>query len=188
MIVHSSIEKEFIKLLKLSFESKNTGNPLSPDIYIGPLARKDLRDNLHRQVTQSIELGAEVILGCQIPECKGYFYPPSILRNVSRNMPAYNEELFGPGASISTFNTEEEAINIANDHVYGLGGAVFTKDIEKGEYIARELINSGSVQVNDFVRSDPRLPFGGTKQSGFGRELSAFGIREFVNIKTVCVR
>jgi succinate-semialdehyde dehydrogenase/glutarate-semialdehyde dehydrogenase len=103
-------------------------------------------------------------------------------------MPAFDEEIFGPVASIITFETEEEAIMLANEHIYGLGAAIFSANVEKAENIGLNLINTGTVQINDFVRSDPRLPFGGVKQSGFGRELAVFGIREFVNVKTVCVK
>jgi succinate-semialdehyde dehydrogenase/glutarate-semialdehyde dehydrogenase len=152
------------------------------------MARKDLQESLHSQVLQSIQLGATPVLGCELPVGLGYFYPVSVLTNVKPGMPCFDEETFGPVASIISYKTEDEAIELANNHIYGLGAAVFTQDIEKGEFIAKNLIQSGTVQVNDFVRSDSRLPFGGIKQSGYGRELSDWGIREFVNVKTVSVR
>lgn len=129
--------------------------------------------------------GAQLLLGGQIPPGKGAFYPPTILANVKPGMPAFDDELFGPVAAIISAKDEKEAIQLANNSVFGLGAAVFTADIARGEKIAAEKLEAGSCFVNDFVKSDPRLPFGGIKQSGYGRELSDFGIREFVNIKTV---
>jgi succinate-semialdehyde dehydrogenase/glutarate-semialdehyde dehydrogenase len=147
-----------------------------------------LRDELHQQVLTSVAMGAEIILGGEIPHRKGAFYPPTILENVKPGMPAYDEELFGPVAAVIRVKDEKEAIKIANDTVFGLGAAVFTKNLEKGEYIAQFQLDAGCCVVNDFVKSDPRLPFGGIKDSGFGRELSVHGIKEFVNTKTVVVK
>ena len=132
-----------------------------------------------------MKYGAKVITGGKIPEGKGTYYPPTVLVNIQPGMPAYKEELFGPVASLIKAKDEDDALRIANDTVFGLGAAIFTKDIEKGERIAREGLNAGNCFVNDMVKSDPRLPFGGVKESGFGRELSELGIKEFVNIKTV---
>jgi succinate-semialdehyde dehydrogenase/glutarate-semialdehyde dehydrogenase len=133
-------------------------------------------------------MGAICLLGGEIPEGNNAFYPPTILTNVKKNMPAFDEELFGPVAAIISAENEEEAINLANDTVFGLGSAVFTRNIERGVEIAAKLLEAGSCFVNSFVRSDPRLPFGGIKQSGYGRELSHYGIKEFVNIKTVYIK
>jgi len=152
------------------------------------MARTDLRDDLHHQVQGSIKKGATLLLGGEVPKGKGAFYPPTVLTNVSKGMPAYDEELFGPVAAIIPAKDEQEAIAIANDSVFGLGAAVFTSDAAKGERIAAEELEAGACFVNAFVKSDPRLPFGGIKESGYGRELSHFGIREFVNIKTVYVK
>jgi len=154
---------------------------------VGPQARVDLRDELHDQVRQSIDKGARCLVGGEIPDGEGAFYPPTVLSGVTKGMPAYDEELFGPVAAIISARDEEEAIKLANDSNFGLGAAVFTADTARGERIAAEELEAGACFVNSFVKSDPRLPFGGIKESGYGRELSHFGIREFVNIKTVFV-
>ena len=164
------------------------GDPLLEETGVGPQARRDLRDDLHGQVKESIEKGAKCLLGGYIPEGKGAFYPPTVLSDVKKGMRAYDEELFGPVGAIIGVKNEEEAIKVANDTVFGLGGAIFTKDVNRGEQLAAEEIESGSCFVNTFVRSDPRLPFGGIKESGYGRELSHYGIKEFLNIKTVYVK
>ncbi|MES2766191.1 MAG: NAD-dependent succinate-semialdehyde dehydrogenase [Bacteroidota bacterium] len=187
-IVVEEVFDEFEKLFVAEMESRSFGDPLDEKNALGPLARHDLRDELHEQVLKSIKLGAEAVIGGRKPIDAGAYYPPTVLKNVVKGMPAYDEELFGPVASMIRAKDEADAIRIANDSVYGLGGAVFTQDLERGERIAREEIQSGGCFVNDFLASDPRLPFGGIKQSGYGRELSVFGIREFVNIKTVCVK
>jgi succinate-semialdehyde dehydrogenase/glutarate-semialdehyde dehydrogenase len=187
-IVVKAIEKDFIRLFKQKMENKLMGNPMNKKTDLGPQARTDLRDELHEQVKKSIDKGAKCILGGEIPKGKGAFYPATILTNVKKGMPAYDDELFGPVASIITVKDENEAIKVANDSVFGLGSAVFTKDIKSGEKIAKKQLQAGSAFVNEFVKSDPRLPFGGINQSGFGRELSSFGIHEFVNIKTVYIK
>ena len=166
--------------------SKHVGDPLDERTEIGPLARRDLRDGLHRQVVGSVERGAKLRLGGVVPAGPGAFYPPTVLTDVGPGMPAYDEELFGPVAAILRARDEADAIRIANDSRYGLGAAVFTDDLERATWVAREL-EAGSVFVNAQVASDPRLPFGGIKASGYGRELGAYGIREFVNAKTVLV-
>jgi len=182
--VYDKFENLFLERMK----KKKMGDPLKEENDLGPQASKSLRDELHKQVLKSIEAGAKLLLGGKIPEMPGAYYPPTVLANVSKGMPAYNEELFGPVAALIKAKNEEEAIRIANDSIFGLGAAVFTSDKERGEKIAKEKIEAGSCFVNSFVKSDPRLPFGGIKESGYGRELSVFGIKEFVNIKTVCVR
>ena len=164
------------------------GDPLADTTEVGPQARLDLRQDLHRQVTQSIKKGARLLLGGKVPEGKGFFYPPTVLTEVTKGMAAYDEELFGPVGAIIPVKDEQEAIQVANETSFGLGAAVFTRDVARGEKIAAEKLEAGCCFVNDFVRSDPRLPFGGVKESGYGRELSHYGIREFVNIKTVVVK
>ena len=187
-IVVESIYEEFVKRFIDLANAKIMGDPQNEKTYIGPQSRKELRDELHLQVLKSAELGAKLLLGGVIPEGPGAFYPATVLTDVKKGMPAYNEELFGPVAAIIKVKNEEEAIKVANDTVFGLGGAVFTKDSARGELIAKEKIQAGSCFVNDYVKSDPRLPFGGIKESGYGRELAPFGIKEFVNIKTVVVK
>lgn len=189
-ILVKKIEKEFIRLFKEKMEAKITGDPFDPQTELGPMARIDLRDELHQQVLDNIVAGAKCILGGKIPQHKGShaFYTPTILSGIKKGMPAYEEEIFGPVALMISAKDENEAIKIANDSPFGLGAAVFTANVAHGEEIAAKHLNAGSCFVNSLVKSDPRLPFGGINQSGYGRELSAFGIREFVNIKTVYVR
>ena len=186
-IVHESVVDEFTEKLATSMEAYTVGDPLDPSTMVGPMARVDLRDELHDQVRRSTELGAVIVIGGKIPPGPGAFYPATVLSNVKPNMPVYSEETFGPVASIITVGSEEEAIEVANNSVFGLGAAVFTRDIARGERIARDRLEAGSCFVNAFVASDPRLPFGGVKESGYGRELSHMGMREFVNAKTVVV-
>jgi len=187
IIVDSVYETFKVEFLRFTSEAK-FGDPLDPQTAIGPLARTDLRDELHQQVVKSVEMGATILLGGYIPEGEAPFYPPTVLENAVPGMPAYHEELFGPVAVLFRANSEEEAIRIANDTVFGLGAGVFTSNIEKGKGLAEKGLEAGCVFVNDFVKSDPRLPFGGIKESGYGRELSVVGIREFLNIKTVVVK
>jgi succinate-semialdehyde dehydrogenase/glutarate-semialdehyde dehydrogenase len=182
--VYDQFKDEFVCLMGRA----RFGDPLDPNTSIGPLARTDLRNELHQQVEKSREMDATVLLGGSIPAGNAPFYPPTVLENVAPGMPAYHEELFGPVAVLFRVNSEEEAIRIANDTVFGLGAGVYTSDIEKGKLLAEKSLEAGCVFVNDFVKSDSRLPFGGIKESGYGRELSAIGIREFVNVKTVVVK
>jgi succinate-semialdehyde dehydrogenase/glutarate-semialdehyde dehydrogenase len=186
-IVVKSVQKKFTGLFLNKMKLKKMGDPLNAATDIGPQARADLRNELHEQVKRSIKKGAKCILGGEIPKGKSAYYPATILTKVKPGMPAYNEELFGPVAAIIVAKDEVDAIRIANDSSFGLGAAVFTKDKERGEKIAATQLQSGSCFVNAMVKSDPRLPFGGIKQSGYGRELGLFGIHEFVNIKTVYV-
>lgn len=186
IVVESKFET-FQDLFIEEMKKATMGDPLDEKNTMGPLARLDLRDALHNQVTKSLELGAQCLLGGTIPEGPGAFYPPTVLTNVRKGMPAYEEELFGPVATLIKAKNEEEALFIANDTSFGLGAAVFTQDIAKGERIALKGLDAGSCFVNAFVKSDPRLPFGGIKESGYGRELSSLGIKEFVNCKTVYV-
>lgn len=186
-IVIDKVKEEFEKLFVEAMANYVMGDPLNEQTQVGPQARRDLQLDLHRQVTQSLEKGAKLLLGGFIPEGKGYFYPPTVLTDVKPGMAAFDEETFGPVAAISSAKTLDEAVELANMTEFGLGAAVFTENLEKGLNIARNFIEAGNCFVNTFVRSDPRLPFGGIKESGYGRELSIFGIREFVNIKTVCI-
>jgi succinate-semialdehyde dehydrogenase/glutarate-semialdehyde dehydrogenase len=182
--IYDAFKDEFVRLMS----EARWGDPQKEMITMGPLARTDLRDALHRQVDESRTMGATVLLGGVIPQRKGAFYPPTVLENVVPGMPAYHEELFGPVAVLYRFHTEDEAVEIANSSVFGLGAAVFTADSTHGKQLAEKGLEAGCVFVNDYVKSDPRLPFGGIKESGYGRELSVAGIREFVNIKTVVVK
>ncbi len=186
-IVVNDIKNEFEKLFVKKMSEAKMGDPMKEDTDVGPQARFDLRDNLHKQVEKSITEGAKCLLGGKIPNMPGAYYPPTVLSNVKPGMPAYDEELFGPVAAIIAAEGEDEAVAIANDTIYGLGAAVFTQDLQRGERIAANKLIAGSCFVNNLVKSDPRLPFGGVKESGYGRELSEFGIREFVNIKTVVI-
>ncbi|MEM6700425.1 MAG: aldehyde dehydrogenase family protein, partial [Bacteroidota bacterium] len=169
-------------------QAAKMGNPMKDENDLGPMARADLRDGLHQQVEQSIAKGATLHLGGKIPNQKGFYYPATILTNVQKGMPAFDEELFGPVAAVVKAKDEAVAIQLANDSKFGLGAAIFTNDIEKGERIAKAQLEAGCCFVNAFVKSDPRLPFGGIKTSGYGRELSHYGIKEFVNVKTVWVK
>jgi succinate-semialdehyde dehydrogenase/glutarate-semialdehyde dehydrogenase len=182
-----SVGKRFEDMLVAQMEQKKMGNPLEESTAIGPQARGELRDDLHRQVMQSIEKGARCLLGGRMPSGDGAFYPATVLSGVRKGMPAYDEETFGPVAAVITVKDEADAIRTANDTTFGLGAAVFTGDVLRGERIAADELEAGNCFVNAFVKSDPRLPFGGIKQSGYGRELSQYGIKEFVNIKTVYV-
>jgi succinate-semialdehyde dehydrogenase/glutarate-semialdehyde dehydrogenase len=173
----------YVALMK----SKKVGDPLLEETEVGPMARHDLRDELHQQVLASIKHGARLLLGGEVPAGSGAYYPPTVLADVRPGMPAYDDELFGPVAAIIRASNEPDAVRIANDSVFGLGAAVFTRDVKRGERVAREL-EAGSTFVNALVASDPRLPFGGIKQSGYGRELGSYGIREFVNVKTVYIK
>jgi succinate-semialdehyde dehydrogenase/glutarate-semialdehyde dehydrogenase len=186
-IVIDSIYEEFVDRLARAMASRKLGDPLAEDTDIGPQARHDLRDDLHRQVVASIAAGAELVLGGDMPEGPGAFYPATVLGRVTSGMPVYHEEAFGPVAAVISAPDEDAAIAIANDSDFGLGAAVFTTDVARGEQIAAYRLEAGCCFVNSPVASDPRLPFGGIKRSGYGRELADLGIREFVNAKTVVV-
>jgi succinate-semialdehyde dehydrogenase/glutarate-semialdehyde dehydrogenase len=187
-IVLEALRDQFEARFVAQMRAARMGDPLAEETTLGPLARHDLRHDLHQQVQESIAKGARCLLGGELPEGKGAFYPPTVLTNVRQGMPAYDEEMFGPVAAIITVRDEAEAIRVANDSSFGLGAAVFTRDLAKGERIAAQELEAGCCFVNALVKSDPRLPFGGVKASGYGRELSHYGIKEFVNIKTVYVQ
>ena len=179
---------EFINKVEQKINSMKMGDPINSDIDIGPMVNNDARDELHKQVLMSIEKGAKLISGGRVPDFDGSFYPPTLLVNVEPGMVAFDDELFGPVAVIVSAKDQAHAIELANKTNYGLGSAIFTTDLDEGERIATDELEAGSCFVNDFVKSDPRLPFGGIKESGYGRELSEFGIHEFVNIKSVVIR
>lgn len=183
-IVLESIRERFEELLVERMAAYCMGDPTEEETQIGPQARHDLRDELHDQVLRSVKAGARLLLGGEVPASAGAFYPPTVLTGVLEGTPAYDEEMFGPVASVISVNDEAEAIEVANDTVFGLGAAVYSSDQAQAERVAAR-IEAGSCFINGFVRSDPRLPFGGIKESGYGRELSGYGIREFVNIKTI---
>jgi succinate-semialdehyde dehydrogenase/glutarate-semialdehyde dehydrogenase len=181
--VREAFERGFVERMARAI----VGDPMDEGTDVGPQARADLRDDLHRQVEATIALGARCLLGGEVPDREGAWYPPTVLTDVKPASPGYEEELFGPVASIIPVADEAEAIQVANDTSFGLGAAVFTRNVERGRRIAAEELEAGACFVNGLVKSDPRLPFGGIKESGYGRELSAFGIREFVNVKSVWV-
>jgi succinate-semialdehyde dehydrogenase/glutarate-semialdehyde dehydrogenase len=181
--VRDLFEKRFVKLMG----EARVGNPLDEHTEVGPMARMDLRDTLHRQVEQSVAQGARILLGGALPAGPGAFYPNTVLTDVRRGMPAFDEEVFGNVAAVVPVADEKEAIAAANDTVYGLGSCIITRDLARGERIAAEMMDSGMAYVNRVLYEDPRLPFGGIKESGYGRELSAYGIKEFVNVKTIFV-
>ncbi len=164
---------------------KKMGDPLQPDTDIGPMARQDLRDGLHKQVQASVAHGAKVMLGAEVPAGKGFFYPPSVLTHVTPGMEAFDEELFGPVAAIIEAPTDRDALKMANMSRYGLGGAIFSRDMDRAKTLAIDEFEAGMIFINDFVRSDATVPFGGMKDSGIGRELGREGCFEFVNIKTI---
>jgi len=186
-VVVESVAQDFVQRLKRAVEGLRMGDPMNEATTLGPLARHDLRDALHQQVLESIARGAVAVTGCAPEGGPGAFYQASILDRVRPGMPAYEEELFGPVAAIIRAKDEADALRIANDSRFGLGGSVWTADVARGERMARQL-QCGVVFVNGMVKSDPRLPFGGVKHSGYGRELAVYGIREFVNVKTVWIR
>jgi acyl-CoA reductase-like NAD-dependent aldehyde dehydrogenase len=185
-IVAEAVASDFERRFAEAVRALRVGDPLDPATQIGPLARWDLRDTLERQVKESVAMGARVVVGGKRRPGKGYFFEPTVLADVTEEMPVFSEETFGPVAAILRVRDAEEAVRVANDTPYGLGASLWTRDAAFGEQLARR-IEAGSVFVNGMVSSDPRLPFGGVKRSGFGRELSVFGIREFVNIQTIWI-
>jgi len=181
--VHSSLFESFIEKFTKAVSELKAGDPMDEDTYVGPLARTDLAKDVEEQVNKSVAMGAKVILGGKRTDA---FYEPTILTGVTTNMPVFNEEVFGPAVPVMAFNTFEEAVELSNKTEFGLGVSVFTKDIE-GLKKKLHLFEEGAVFINAMVKSDPALPFGGVKRSGYGRELAENGIKEFVNVKTVYV-
>ena len=185
-IAVEAVADRFLNLFVDELRSRRVGDPLARDTQVGPQARMDLRDELHRQVEESIKRGAKRLLGGEIPSGKGAFYPPTVLAGVDKGMPAFDEETFGPVAAVVRAKDEDDAVRLANDSPFGLGASLWTQDRGRAEHLAAQ-IEAGAIFVNGIVKSDPRLPFGGIKRSGYGRELSEYGIREFVNIKSVWI-
>lgn len=183
-IVHESVAEQFSKLLMTAVLALKVGDPLDPTTDVGPLANEQMLTDIERQVQESVAKGAKVLAGGKRPDRIGYFYLPTVITNVTKEMPVYYEETFGPVLPIITFKTDDEAVQIANDSIYGLGATIFSKDTERAKKLSAR-IDSGAVFINSQVKSDPRMPFGGIKKSGYGRELSSYGIKEFINIKTV---
>ncbi|PGF18196.1 NADP-dependent succinic semialdehyde dehydrogenase [Natrinema sp. CBA1119] len=186
-IVVDDVYDEFLDRFVDEMAAQTVGDPMNEDTDIGPQAREDLMEDLHEQVEETLEQGGELELGGEPMDRDGAFYPPTVLTDVPENAPADQEELFGPVATVFRVPDEEAAIEKANDTRFGLGASVWTDDLERGERVARRF-ESGLAFVNELVKSDPRLPFGGVKDSGYGRELSRHGIREFVNTKTIWVQ
>ena len=186
-IVVESVSAEFTERFRGKVESLQPGDPFGEDTTLAPMARADLRDELDGQVRDALRQDAKPVTGCNALDRPGFFYAPSILHGVAPGMRAWSEELFGPVASIIPVRDANEAVDVANASSFGLGGSVWTRDVTRGETLARRL-ECGAAFVNGMVKSDPRLPFGGVKESGYGRELARHGIREFVNAKTLWVR
>lgn len=184
-IVVERVADAFLEKFVAEMKARKVGDPRAEGVQIGPQARMDLRANLHRQVVESVKRGAGVLTGGALPDGKGAFYPPTVLET-KKGTPAFDEETFGPVAAVIRARDEADAIALANDSRYGLGASLWTEDRARAERLASE-IEAGAVFVNGLVKSDPRLPFGGIKMSGFGRELSEYGLREFANVKTVWI-
>lgn len=181
--VYDAFRDAYVKAMK----EVRFGDPLDGEPDIGPMAREDLRKELHEQVEKSISKGAKCLTGGEIPEGKGFFYPATVLEDVKSGMPAYDEELFGPVASLIRAKDDDHAMEIANDSRFGLGGGIFSKNVEKATQLAREKFDTGMVNINGYHLAQPHLPFGGVKDSGYGREHGGFGIREFVNVKSIMI-
>jgi acyl-CoA reductase-like NAD-dependent aldehyde dehydrogenase len=186
-IVVEKVFSAFAERFVAAVTRLKTGQPMERATQVGPLARKDLREGIEKQVTESTALGAQILVGGRRLPGKGFFYAPTVLSEVTPSLPAGCEEVFGPVAALMRVRDEHEAIAVANNSPYGLGSSLWTRDLDKARKLTRE-IEAGQVFINGMVASDPRLPFGGIKESGYGRELSGFGIREFVNIQTVWIR
>ena len=185
-IVDRAVADDFERRFAKAVEDLVVGDPLDPKTQVGPLARRDLLEALERQVDGSLRAGARVATGGERVGGKGFFHRPTVLVDVTPEMPVFKEETFGPVAAVVRVRDAAEAIRVANDSAYGLGASLWTRDLASGEKLARQ-IESGSVFVNGMVASDPRLPFGGIKRSGYGRELSSFGAREFTNVQTIWI-
>jgi succinate-semialdehyde dehydrogenase/glutarate-semialdehyde dehydrogenase len=181
--LQKEISQNFIDKYVAKIKLLKSGDPLNEDTFIGVLAREDLAKDLEKQVNDSLKMGAKILVG---GNREGAYYEPTLITDVTKNMPVFNQETFGPAICVVTFDSVEEAIEISNDSDFGLGVSLFTTDISKAEKIAYKF-NEGAVFINEMVKSDPRLPFGGIKTSGYGRELSHYGIKEFVNIKTIYI-
>jgi succinate-semialdehyde dehydrogenase/glutarate-semialdehyde dehydrogenase len=185
-IIAKEIEEVFVSKMKDEMGKYLPGNPIDPATTMAPLSKRNFVEEVHKQIVKSIKMGAKCILGGQL-EPSGCFYQPTILTNVTPEMPVFNEETFGPVAAVIIVKDEDEAIEVANNSLFGLGASIWTNDLKKGEKLARE-IEAGAIFINGLVKSDPRLPFGGIKNSGYGRELSEYGIKELCNVKTIWIK
>lgn len=183
LLIDASISEEFTEKLLVKVRELKAGNPMDEDTFIGTMAREDLAEDLEKQVNESIKAGAKLLIG---GKRQGAFFEPTVLTNVTKSMAVFKEETFGPALAITTFKTEEEAVELSNNSKFGLGVSLFTKDVKRAETLAFQF-EEGAVFINELVKSDPRLPFGGIKESGYGRELSKYGIREFINKKTIYI-
>lgn len=186
-VVVDSVYDEFRDKFIAQCKKLKVGDPTNENTDLGPMARKDLRDELHEQVKESIDKGATLSLGGEIPDDGGYFYPITVLEDVSPGMPAYDDELFGPVASLIRARDDKQAMEVANDSRYGLGGGIFSSDTDNAIDLAKNEFDTGMVNINGYSLAQPNLPFGGVKDSGYGREHGGYGMREFVNIKTIMV-
>jgi succinate-semialdehyde dehydrogenase/glutarate-semialdehyde dehydrogenase len=186
-IVEEPVHARFVEQLIETLRHKHEKHPREEGADLGPLAQASTREKLHAQVERSVAAGARCALGGALPAARGYFYPPTVLTGVGPGMPVFDEETFGPVAAVVCAENETDALRLANAGCYGLGAALFTRDAERGVKLAETALVAGNCFVNDFVRSDPRLPFGGVRRSGYGRELGMLGIKEFVNAKTIVV-
>lgn len=179
--VYNKFKTKFVSIM----ESMQLGDPTKENTTLGPIARKDLREELHDKVQKSVEKGAKVLCGGEIPNTKGYYYPSTVIENITPDQPAYSEELFGPVASLIKAKNNDDAMRIANDSKFGLGGGIFSKDEEKAINLAKNYFDTGMIHINSYGLAYPNMPFGGVKNSGYGREHGGFGIREFVNAKSI---
>ncbi|NDW15403.1 aldehyde dehydrogenase family protein [Alteromonas genovensis] len=186
-VISDSVYDEFRDKFVSQCKKLTVGDPSKEGTDLGPMAREDLRDELHDQVKESVNAGATISLGGEVPDGAGYFYPVTVLENVSPGMPAYDDELFGPVASLIRARDDKQAMEIANDSRYGLGGGIFSTDTDNAIALAKNEFDTGMVNINGYSLAQPNLPFGGVKDSGYGREHGGYGIREFVNIKTIMV-
>ena len=186
-VVVDSVYDEFRDKFVAKCKKLKVGAPPDENTDLGPMAREDLRDELHEQVKKSLDAGASLTLGGVIPDSDGYFYPVTVLEDVSSGMPAYDDELFGPVASLIRARDDKQAMEVANDSRYGLGGGIFSTDTDKAVKLAKDEFDTGMVNINGYSLAQPNLPFGGVKDSGYGREHGGYGMREFVNIKTIMV-
>lgn len=184
-VVVESVYEEFKEAFVKGMAAIETGDPTLRETTMGPIARKDLRTKLHDQVTESVHKGAEILVGGTLPKGKGFYYPATVLTNVAPGQPAYDDELFGPVASLIKAKDDEDAMRIANDSRFGLGGGIFSKNPDKAIELAKNQFDTGIVLINSYGLAQPNMPFGGVKNSGYGREHGGFGIKEFVNVKSV---
>ena len=181
--VYDKFKEAFVKQMS----NIKAGDPTKEDSDIGPMARKDLREELHEQVEESVKKGAKILCGGKMPEGDGFYYPATVLAELKPGMPAYDDELFGPVASLIKAKDDEDAMRIANDSRFGLGGGIFSKDEERAKELAKNHFDTGMVFINSFGLAKPNMPFGGVKNSGYGREHGTFGLHEFVNVKSVMI-